>query len=41
MHGEGRGEMSIRVLIGSPNVRDHWEDLALGGRITLRWILRR
>jgi hypothetical protein len=23
------------------NVRDHWEDLGVGGRITLRWTLRR
>jgi hypothetical protein len=24
---------------GGPKVRDHWEDLALGGRITLSWTL--
>jgi hypothetical protein len=34
--GEGRGD--YRVLVGSPKIRDHWEDLSVGGRITLRWI---
>jgi len=24
-----------------PNGRDHWEDLGVGGRKTLRWILGR
>jgi hypothetical protein len=24
------------VLVGSPKVRDHWEDLGVGGKITLR-----
>jgi hypothetical protein len=23
--------------LGGPKVRDHWEDLGVGGRITLRW----
>jgi hypothetical protein len=36
--GEGRG--AYRVL-GGPKVRDHWKDLGIGGRITLRWTLRR
>jgi len=31
MHGEGRGTEG----------RDHWEDLGVGGRITLRWTLGR
>jgi hypothetical protein len=35
--GEGRGV--YRVLVGRPKVRDHWEDLGIGGRITLRWTL--
>jgi hypothetical protein len=26
---------------GGPKARDHWEDLGVGGRITLRWILGR
>jgi hypothetical protein len=25
--------------LGGPKVRDHWEDLSVGGRITLRWTL--
>jgi hypothetical protein len=30
---EGRGV--YRVLLGDPKGRDHWEDLGVGGRITL------
>jgi hypothetical protein len=30
---EGRGV--YRVLVGRPELRDHWEDLGVGGRITL------
>jgi hypothetical protein len=37
--GEGRGVYG--VLVGSPKGRDHWEDLGIGGRITLRWTLGR
>jgi hypothetical protein len=37
--GEGRGV--YRVLVGRPELRDHWEDLSVGGRITLRWTLGR
>jgi hypothetical protein len=37
--GEGRGV--YRVLVGRLKVRDHWEDLVIGGRITLRWTLGR
>jgi hypothetical protein len=34
--GERRG--AYRVLgLGVPKVRDHWEDLGIGGRIILRW----
>jgi hypothetical protein len=37
--GEGRGV--YRVLLGGLKVRHHWEDLVVGGRITLKWILGR
>jgi hypothetical protein len=36
---EGRGV--IGIWLGSPKGRDQWEDLGVGGRITLRWTLRR
>jgi hypothetical protein len=26
-----------RFSLGGPKGRDHWEDLGIGGRITLRW----
>jgi hypothetical protein len=37
--GEGRGVH--RVLVGRPEGKNHWEDLGVGGRITLRWTLGR
>jgi hypothetical protein len=37
--GEVRGV--YRVLIGRPKGKDHWEDLGVGGRITLRLTLER
>jgi hypothetical protein len=37
----GRGEMFTGFRFGSLKVRDHWEDLGVGGRITLRWSLGR
>jgi hypothetical protein len=37
----GRGEVFTGFWLGGPKVRDHWEDLGVGGRITLRWTLRR
>jgi hypothetical protein len=37
----GRGEVFARFWFGGPKVKDHWEDLGVGGRITLRWTLRR
>jgi hypothetical protein len=37
--GERRGV--YRVLVGGPKGRDHWEDLGVVGRITLRWTLGR
>jgi hypothetical protein len=37
--GEGRG--AYRVLVGRPEGKNHWEDLGVGGRITLRCTLGR
>jgi hypothetical protein len=37
--GEGRGV--YRVWLGGPKGRDHWKDLGVSGRITLRWSLGR
>jgi hypothetical protein len=31
-----RGEVFTGLWLGGPKVRDHWEDLGVGGRITLR-----
>jgi hypothetical protein len=36
-HAWGRGEVFTGFWLGSPKARDHWEDLGVGGRITLRW----
>jgi hypothetical protein len=36
---EGRGV--YRVLVWRPEVRGHWEDLDICGRITIRWTLER
>jgi hypothetical protein len=33
-HG-GRGEVFIGFWLGGPKVRGHWEDLGVGGKITL------
>jgi hypothetical protein len=38
---EGRGEVFTRFSLGDPKERDHWEDLSVGGRISLRWTLGR
>jgi hypothetical protein len=33
----GRGELFTGFLLGGPKVRNHWEDLGIGRRITLSW----
>jgi len=38
-HGDGRGVK--RFWLGDPTVRDHWEDIGIGGSITLSWTLGR
>jgi hypothetical protein len=40
-HAWGRGEVFKGFWLGGPKARDHWEDLGVGGRITLRWTLVR
>jgi hypothetical protein len=35
----GAGEVFTGFWLGGPKVRDHWEDLGVGGRIILRWTL--
>jgi hypothetical protein len=37
----GRGEVFTGFWLEDPKGRDHWEDLGIGGRITLRWTLGR
>jgi hypothetical protein len=37
----GRGEVFTGFWLGVPKGRDHWEDLGVGGRITLKWALER
>jgi hypothetical protein len=37
----GRERMFTVFWFGGPKVRDHWEDVSIGGRIALRWTLRR
>jgi hypothetical protein len=37
----GRGKVFTGFWLGDPKGRDHWEDLGVGGWITLRWILGR
>jgi hypothetical protein len=36
-----RGEVLTVFWLGGPKARDHWEELGVGGRITLRWTLGR
>jgi hypothetical protein len=37
----GREEVFTGFWLGGPKARDHWEDLGVCGRITLRWTLGR
>jgi hypothetical protein len=37
----GKGEVFPGFWLGGLKGRDHWEDLSIGGRITLRWTLGR
>jgi hypothetical protein len=39
--GTHGGVEFIGFWLGCPKGRDHWEDLDVGGRITLRWTLWR
>jgi hypothetical protein len=41
MAHRGRGEVFTRFWLGGPKGRDHWEDLGIWRRITLRWTLGR
>jgi hypothetical protein len=38
-NGEKRN--AYRILVESQTVRDHWEDLDVGGWTILKWILER
>jgi hypothetical protein len=40
-HAWSRREVFTGFWLGGPKVRDHWEDLGIGGRITLRLTLGR
>jgi hypothetical protein len=40
-HAWGRGEVFTGFSLGGLKVRDHWDDLGVGGRIILRWTLGR
>ena len=37
--GKRRGV--YRVLVGKPEIKDHLEDLGIGGRIILKWIFKK
>jgi hypothetical protein len=37
----GERRAVYRVLVGRPEGKNHWEDLGVGGRITLSWTLGR
>jgi hypothetical protein len=35
------GGVFTRFWLGGPKGKDHWKDMAVGGRVTLRWALGR
>jgi hypothetical protein len=35
----GSGKLFTGFWLGGPKARDHWEDLGVDGRVTLRWSL--
>jgi hypothetical protein len=37
----GEGEVFTGSRLGGPKVREHWEDIGVGGRITLKQTLQR
>jgi hypothetical protein len=37
----GRGKVFKGFWLGDPKARDHWEDLGVDGKMTLRWTLGR
>jgi hypothetical protein len=37
----GEGRNAHRVLVGKLRERDHWEDLGIGGKLILKWILKK
>jgi hypothetical protein len=37
----GEKRNAYRRLVGKPKVRDHWEDLDVGGWTIIKWILER
>jgi len=40
-HAWESGEVFTGYWLGGPKLRGHWEDLGVGGRMTLRWTLGR
>jgi hypothetical protein len=40
-HVAHMGEVLTGFWLGGLKARDHWEDIGIGGRITLKWTLRR
>jgi hypothetical protein len=40
-HAWGKGEVFTEFWLGGPKVRDQWDDLGVGGRITLSWTFGR